>query len=114
MLILDLMVVGLVYQRHLAEGLEKLLLNVFPTFFGTVQEGNFNRTLFLPLTECFSSENSVDKSENLILADIMQEIRLVLDQWLKQHAHELLAVLLHHQLIPELPIVELPLRGLLR
>ena len=114
MLILDLMVIGLVDQRDLAEGLEKLLLNFLPAFHWTIHERKFDRILFLPLLEGFSSEHSVNKCEYLILADVMQEICLVLDQGLKQLIHELLAVLLHHQLIPELPIVKLPLHGLLR
>ena len=114
MLILDLMVVGLVDQRYLAEGLEKLLLNFNPAFYRTVHERKFNRIPFHPFLEDLSPENSVNKCENLIFADVMQEICLILDQRLKQLIHELLAVLLHHELIPELPIVKLPLHGLLR
>jgi hypothetical protein len=47
----------------------------------------------------------MNEGEYLILADIMQEICLVLYQRLKQLGNELFAVLLDHQLIPQLPIV---------
>lgn len=83
MLILDLMMVGLVDQRDLAEGLEKLLLDFLPTFYRCVHKRKFYSILFLSLLEGLSSENSMNESEDLILADIMQEICLVLNQWLK-------------------------------
>jgi hypothetical protein len=112
--ILNLMVVGLVYQRDLAEGLEKLLLDFLPAFYRSVHKRKFNSILFLTSLEGLCSEHSMNKREYLILANVMQEICLILDQRLKQLGNELRAVLLHHQLVPELPIVKLALHGLLR
>ena len=88
MLILDLMVVGLVYQWDLAEGLEKLLLDFLPAFYRCIHKRKFNSILFLSSLEGLSSEHSMNERENLILAYVMQEICLVLDQWLEQLGNE--------------------------